>query len=271
MPALFPADRLFLIAGPCVLETDDLNYRVAEHLAKLAGILPGGIVYKASFDKANRANRAAARGPGIDDGLAALERVRSRSGLRVLTDVHAPDQCAPAAQVVDALQIPAFLCRQTDLLEAAGATGKPVNVKKGQWLQPEGMRGAVEKVRGAGEQGRTTEIAVTERGTFFGYGDLVVDMRSFVRMRDACGAPVIFDATHSVQKPGQGTQGSSGGAREFIPVLTLAALGAGANGIFLETHPDPANAPSDGPNMLPLSELENLLKRVVDVWGKVRS
>ncbi len=271
MAALFPADRLFLIAGPCVLETDDLNFRVAEQLAKLSALLPGGIIYKASFDKANRANRGAARGPGLDDGLAALERVRSRSGLRVLTDVHAPDQCAPAAQVVDALQIPAFLCRQTDLLEAAGATGKPVNVKKGQWLQPEGMRGAVEKVRGAAQRGHTSEIAVTERGTFFGYGDLVVDMRSFVRMRDACGTPVIFDATHSVQKPGQGAQGASGGAREFIPVLTLAALGAGANGIFLETHPDPANAPSDGPNMLPLSEQEDLLKRVVDVWGKVRS
>lgn len=271
MAPLFPADRLFLIAGPCVLESDELNFRVAERLASLADRIPGGIIFKASFDKANRANKSAARGPGLDEGLAALERVRSRSGLRLLTDVHAPDQCAPAAQVVDALQIPAFLCRQTDLLEAAGATGKPVNVKKGQWLQPEGMRGAVEKVRGAGQPGRTTEVAVTERGTFFGYGDLVVDMRSFVRMREACGAPVIFDATHSVQRPGQGAQGTSGGAREFIPALTLAALGAGANGLFIETHPDPANAPSDGPNMLPLSELEGLLQRVVDVWSKVRT
>lgn len=269
MTALFPADSLFLIAGPCVLESDDLNFRVAERLASLAEIMPGGIVYKASFDKANRANRGAARGPGVEEGLAALERVRSRSGLRVLTDVHSPEQCASAAEVVDALQIPAFLCRQTDLLEAAGATGKPVNVKKGQWLHPEGMAGAVEKVRGGGG-GRSTQIAVTERGTFFGYGDLVVDMRSFIRMRDACGVPVIFDATHSVQRPGQGAQGASGGSREFIPPLTLAAVAAGANGLFLETHPDPANAPSDGPNMLPLTELEPLLRRVVDVWQKVR-
>lgn len=270
MAAIFPADRLFLIAGPCVLESDDLNFRVADKLASLAAILPGGIIYKASFDKANRANRGAARGPGIDEGLAALQRVKAHSGLPILTDVHSPEQCAAAAQVVDALQIPAFLCRQTDLLEAAGATGKPVNVKKGQWLHPEGMRGAVDKVRGGGAKGRTSEIAVTERGTFFGYGDLVVDMRSFVRMREACAAPVIFDATHSVQRPGQGASGASGGAREFVPPLTLAAVAAGADGLFLETHPDPANAPSDGPNMLPLTEMESLLLRAVDIWRKVR-
>jgi 2-dehydro-3-deoxyphosphooctonate aldolase (KDO 8-P synthase) len=271
MAALFPADRLFLIAGPCVLESDDLNFRVAERLAALSDVMPGGIIYKASFDKANRANRGAPRGPGIDEGLSALERIRVKSGLKILTDVHSPEQCAAAAQVVDALQIPAFLCRQTDLLEAAGATGKPVNVKKGQWLHPEGMRGAVDKVRGASATGRTTEIAVTERGTFFGYGDLVVDMRSFIRMRDACGVPVIFDATHSVQRPGQGAEGSSGGAREFIPPLALAAISAGANGLFLETHPDPANAPSDGPNMVPLADLEALLKKAVAVWTQVRS
>jgi len=271
MAELFPADRLFLIAGPCVLESDDLNLRVADKLASLAALVPGGIIYKASFDKANRANRGAARGPGIDEGLAALERVRAKSGLRLLTDVHSAEQCSAAGQVVDALQIPAFLCRQTDLLEAAGATTRPVNVKKGQWLQPEGMRGAVDKVRGSGAANRTTEVAVTERGTFFGYGDLVVDMRSFIRMRDACGVPVIFDATHSVQRPGQGAQGASGGAREFISPLSLAAIGAGANGIFLETHPDPSNAPSDGPNMVPLGELEALLRRIVDVWHKVRA
>jgi 2-dehydro-3-deoxyphosphooctonate aldolase (KDO 8-P synthase) len=269
MSEIFPADRLFLIAGPCVLESDDLNFRVAERLARLAEIIPGGIVYKASFDKANRSNREAPRGPGLDEGLSALDRIRAKSGLRILTDVHSPEQCAAAADVVDALQIPAFLCRQTDLLEAAGATGKPVNVKKGQWLHPEGMRGAVDKVRG-GAAGRTREIAVTERGTFFGYGDLVVDMRSFIRMRDASGCPVIFDGTHSVQRPGQGAQGSSGGAREFIPPLTLAAVSAGANGLFLETHPDPANAPSDGPNMIPLDELETLLRKAVDVWQQVR-
>ncbi|MBX6332840.1 MAG: 3-deoxy-8-phosphooctulonate synthase, partial [Gemmatimonadaceae bacterium] len=211
-PPIF-SDRLFLIAGPCVLESDDLNFRVADHLARLAERVPGGIIYKASFDKANRSNAGAHRGPGLDEGLAALVRVRERTGLPVLTDVHLPEQCAPAACVADVLQIPAFLCRQTDLLEAAGATGKPVNVKKGQWMHPEGMRGAVEKVaraRPTGERPSRPDIAVTERGTFFGYGDLVVDMRSFARMRDACHVPVIFDATHSVQRPGQGVGGSSG-------------------------------------------------------------
>src|SRR5215212_8476102 len=207
---MFPGDRLFLIAGPCVLEDDSLNLKVGECLARLAEKVPGGIIYKASFDKANRSNKNAARGPGLDAGLSKLERVREVTGLPVLTDVHAPDQCAPAAEVVDVLQIPAFLCRQTDLLEAAGATGKPVNVKKGQWLQPEGMRGAVQKIRGSdSETSRSRDIAVTERGTFFGYGDLVVDMRSFTRLRDATGAPVIFDATHSVQKPGLGEGGAS--------------------------------------------------------------
>src|SRR5712691_7656091 len=193
---IFQDDALFVIAGPCVLEDDALNLRVAEKLAKLAEKVPGGIVYKASFDKANRSNADAARGPGIDDGLRALERVKKASGLRVLTDVHLPDQCAFVAEVADVLQIPAFLCRQTDLLEAAGATGRAVNIKKGQWMHPEGMRGAVEKVRGATSEKRLakgdrrvslpatrlSDIAVTERGTFFGYGDLVVDMRDFARM-----------------------------------------------------------------------------------------
>ncbi|MEP6691925.1 MAG: 3-deoxy-8-phosphooctulonate synthase, partial [Gemmatimonadaceae bacterium] len=254
--ALFPREALFLIAGPCVLESDALNLRVGEHLARLAERVPGGIIYKASFDKANRTNPDAARGPGLEEGLAALARVRSATGLPVLTDVHLPEQCAMAAEVVDVLQIPAFLCRQTDLLLAAGATGRPVNVKKGQWMHPEGMRGAVRKVREASRMS-TPEIAVTERGTFYGYGDLVVDMRSFARMRAACDAPVIFDATHSVQQPGRGEGGASGGAREFIPPLTLAAMGAGADGIFMETHPDPAHAPSDGPNMIPLRELDD--------------
>ena len=260
--ARFPADAFFVIAGPCVIEDDDLNFRVADHLARVAERVPGGIIFKASFDKANRSNKGAVRGPGIDEGLAALARVREHSGLPVLTDVHLPEQCAPAAQVADVLQIPAFLCRQTDLLLAAGATGKPVNVKKGQWMHPEGMRGAVDKVRA----GKTTDLAVTERGTFFGYGDLVVDMRSFVRMRAACNAPVIFDATHSVQQPGRGEDGSSGGAREFIPPLTYAAVAAGADGLFLETHPDPAHAPSDGPNMLPLSDVGGVIDRAVELW-----
>jgi 2-dehydro-3-deoxyphosphooctonate aldolase (KDO 8-P synthase) len=263
----FPRNALFLIAGPCVLEDDALNLRVAEHLARLAESVPGGIIYKASFDKANRSNVGAHRGPGLDSGLAALDRVRAATGLPILTDVHLPDQCAAAAAVVDVLQIPAFLCRQTDLLIAAGETGKAVNVKKGQWMRPEGMRGAVDKVRNASST--ASEVAVTERGSFFGYGDLVVDMRGFSVMRDACDAPVIFDATHSVQRPGEGVGGSSGGAREFIPSLTLAAMAAGANGLFMETHPDPDHAPSDGPNMIPLDRLDDLVKRAVDVWDRV--
>jgi 2-dehydro-3-deoxyphosphooctonate aldolase (KDO 8-P synthase) len=261
---------------------------VGEHLARLSERVPGGVIYKGSFDKANRSNADAARGPGIDEGLRALERVKRATGLRIVTDVHLPEQCAVAAEVVDVLQIPAFLCRQTDLLEAAGGTGKPVNVKKGQWMHPEGMRGAVNKVRRAaqasgarmasvGARGAddepngasSLEVAVTERGTFFGYGDLVVDMRSFSRMRRACSAPVIFDGTHSVQQPGRGEGGASGGAREFIAALTLAAVAAGANGLFLETHPAPDSAPSDGPNMLPLRELDALLERAVDIWHRV--
>ena len=287
MTFVFPRDALFLIAGPCVLESDELNVRVGEHLARLAERVPGGIVYKASFDKANRSNARAARGPGLDEGLAALDRVRRATGLPVLTDVHLPEQCAPAADVVDVLQIPAFLCRQTDLLLAAGATGKPVNVKKGQWMHPEGMRGAVEKVRlamdtGSREQGTPravpepgvsspeSRVAVTERGSFFGYGDLVVDMRGFSRMRDACDAPVIFDGTHSVQRPGMGEGGASGGAREHIAALTRAAVAAGADGLFLETHPDPDHAPSDGPNMLPLSSLDAVVARAVELWRVCR-
>jgi 2-dehydro-3-deoxyphosphooctonate aldolase (KDO 8-P synthase) len=281
---VFSDKDFFVIAGPCVLEDDALNLKVAEHLAKLAPKIPGGIVFKASFDKANRSNADAFRGPGLDDGLKALERVKKASGLRVLTDVHLPEQCAAAAEVADVLQIPAFLCRQTDLLEAAGRTGKAVNIKKGQWMHPEGMRGAVEKVRDAtsglrhakGDRRmslpatRLSDIAVTDRGTFFGYGDLVVDMRDFTRMRAACGVPVIFDATHSVQKPGMGAGGSSGGAREYIPVLTLAAMAAGADGLFLETHPDPDHAPSDGPNMLPLKDLAKLLERALAVRDAAR-
>jgi 2-dehydro-3-deoxyphosphooctonate aldolase (KDO 8-P synthase) len=283
----FRRDALFLIAGPCVLESDALNLEVGEHLARLAESVPGGIIYKASFDKANRSNPDAPRGPGLAEGLASLGRVRAATGLPVLTDVHLPDQCAPAAEVVDVLQIPAFLCRQTDLLIAAGKTGKPVNIKKGQWMHPEGMRGAVEKVlegRATREQPpksvvtgpypqpaarRPSPVALTERGTFFGYGDLVVDMRDFVRLRTACDAPVIFDATHSVQQPGKGAGGASGGAREFIPPLTLAAVAAGADGLFMETHPDPDHAPSDGPNMMPLSKLDDLVRRAIDIWDRV--
>ncbi|CAG0960092.1 partial 2-dehydro-3-deoxyphosphooctonate aldolase (KDO 8-P synthase), partial [Anaerolineae bacterium] len=209
-----------------------------------------------------------------------------KTGLPVLTDVHLPEQCEAVGQVADVLQIPAFLCRQTDLLEAAGATGKAVNVKKGQWMAPEAMKGAVEKVRGARSEirgprsedrvaesrvtGHERAIAVTERGSFFGYGDLVVDMRAIPRLRTATGCPVIFDGTHSVQRPGLGEGGASGGAREFIPTLTLAAVAAGADGVFLETHPDPDHAPSDGPNMLPLGDLDALVRRLVAVREAAR-
>ncbi|MHB1312322.1 MAG: 3-deoxy-8-phosphooctulonate synthase [Gemmatimonadaceae bacterium] len=275
MPATFPRDQLFLIAGPCVVEPGDMMLRVGEHLARLAERVPGGIIYKASFDKANRSNAGAHRGPGMDEGLAALERVRDATGLPLITDVHLPDQCATVALVVDALQIPAFLCRQTDLLEAAGATGKPVNIKKGQFLHPEGMKGAVAKVRESNPIGAKgpgdVPVAVTERGSFFGYGDLVVDMRAIPRMQDACHCPVIFDATHSVQQPGRGEGGASGGVRAMIPHLTLAACAAGADGLFMETHPDPDHAPSDGPNMMPLHQLDELILRAVDVWAAARS
>jgi len=279
MPWEFPRDRFFLIAGPCVLEGDELNLRVGEALARLASALPGGIVFKASFDKANRANVGAHRGPGLDDGLEALARVRAATGLPILTDVHLPGQCEAVGQVADVLQIPAFLCRQTDLLEAAGTTGKPVNVKKGQWMAPEAMRGAIDKVRAARPQSPVdsspsvpiSSEAVTERGSFFGYGDLVVDMRSIPRLRESTGSPVVFDGTHSVQRPGQGTGGASGGAREFIPTLTLAAVAAGADGLFLETHPDPDRAPSDGPNMVPLRDLESLVRRALRVHEALRT
>ncbi len=275
--AVFPRGALFLIAGPCQLEDDALNLRVAERVARVGERVPGGAVFKASFDKANRSNPGAARGPGLERGLEALARVKRETGLPVLTDVHLPEQCAPVAEVADVLQIPAFLCRQTDLLEAAGATGLPVNIKKGQWMHPEGMRGAVDKVRRAcrGCERATLPpgdmVAVTERGSFFGYGDLVVDMRALARMRAACDAPVIFDATHSVQQPGRGAEGASGGAREFVPVLAAAAVAAGADGVFLETHPDPACAPSDGPNMVPLAELDALVARLVRVWEAARA
>jgi 2-dehydro-3-deoxyphosphooctonate aldolase (KDO 8-P synthase) len=195
-----------------------------------------------------------------------LERARASSGLPVLTDIHEAQQASPVSQVVDMLQIPAFLCRQTDLLIAAGRTGKPINIKKGQWLQAEAMRGAVEKTRSAG----SSEVAVTERGTFFGYGDLVVDMRNFARLRAATGSPVIFDATHSVQQPGLGEGGSSGGQREFIPPLLAAAAAAGADGFFIETHPDPAHASSDAATQWPLSQLADLVSQTLEIWGRAR-
>jgi 2-dehydro-3-deoxyphosphooctonate aldolase (KDO 8-P synthase) len=256
----------FLIAGPCVIEPGDVLPRVSEVLARLEHDLGIPVCLKARFDKANRARLGASRGPGMEEGLRALERARAASGLPILTDIHDVQQAAPVAEVVDVLQIPAFLCRQTDLLIAAGRTGRPVNVKKGQWMQAEGMRGAVEKVRSAG----APEVAVTERGTFFGYGDLVVDMRNFTRLREATGAPVIFDATHAVQQPGQGESGASGGQREFIPPLLAAAAAAGADGFFVETHPDPARALSDAATQWPLDRLADLVGQTLDVWGRAR-
>ncbi|MFW6330766.1 MAG: 3-deoxy-8-phosphooctulonate synthase, partial [Gemmatimonadota bacterium] len=258
---LLAADgSFFVIAGPCVLEDDALNLTVAEALARLSADLDLPLIFKASFDKANRSRLGSPRGPGLDEGLEKLARVRAESGLPVLTDIHEAAQAEPVAGVADVLQIPAFLCRQTDLLLAAGATGRPVNIKKGQWMAPEEMKGAVEKVR----EGGSRVVALTERGTTLGYGDLVVDMRSFLRMRSATGVPAIFDGTHSVQRPGKGP-GVSGGDPEFIPPLVRAAVAAGADGLFLETHPRPHEAPSDATNMLRLESLRPLLEQVLAI------
>lgn len=263
--ALLLSGDFFLIAGPCVLEDDALNLRVGEALAELSARLPLPIIYKASFDKANRSMPGAARGPGMEEGLRRLERVRAATGLPVLTDVHEPAQCAPAGAVCDVLQIPAFLSRQTDLIQAAAATGRALNIKKGQWMAPEEMAGAVGKARAAG----ASAVGVTERGTCHGYGDLIVDMRSFARLRDATGATVIFDGTHSVQRPGRAA-GASGGEPQYIEPLVLAAIAAGADALFLETHPHAARAPSDGLNMLPLERLAALVERALDVRAAVR-
>lgn len=257
----------FLIAGPCMVEDGEVLPRVAETLARLQVTLGIPVCFKASFDKANRTRLDAPRGPGLEAGLAALARVKRDFGLPVLTDVHEPAQAAVAAEVVDALQVPAFLCRQTDLLVAVGATGLPVNLKKGQWLAPDAMVGAVEKVR----SGKSRDIAVTERGTSFGYGDLVVDMRNFGRLKRATGVPVIFDATHAVQQPGQGPGGASGGLREQVPALLAGAAAAGADGFFLETHPAPERALSDGATQWPLAELEDLIRRTLEVWHAARA
>lgn len=259
-----PGAPFFLIAGPCVLEDERLNLEVGEALARISDHLGLPVVFKASFDKANRSSPGSPRGPGLEEGLELLAQVKRATGLPVLTDVHEAGQCTAAAEVADVLQIPAFLCRQTDLLLAAGATGRPVNVKKGQWMAPHEMRGAVAKLRGAGAAG----VAVTERGTFFGYGNLVVDMRSFPLLREACGAPTVFDGTHSVQRPGEGG-GVSGGEPRFIPGLVRAAVAAGADALFLEAHPEPSRAPSDATNMLPLDRLRPLLEEVLAIRAAI--
>lgn len=259
-------DAFTLIAGPCTLEGDDLNLRVARTLARLSVDFGIPIVFKGSFDKANRSRIESPRGPGLKTGLERLQAVKSETGLPLLTDIHEPQQAGPVGEIVDVVQIPAFLCRQTDLLVAAGHTGKTVNIKKGQWMAPEEMTAAVEKVRVSGAR----EVIVTERGSVHGYGDLVVDMRSFARIRASCGASVIFDGTHSVQRPGLAA-GSSGGDPEHIPALVRAAVAAGCDGLFLETHPDPAEAPSDGTNMLPLDRLADVMSDVLSIRSALGS
>jgi len=256
--------RLTLIAGPCVIENAKLCLWVASALKRTCDRLGIFYVFKSSFDKANRTSAKSFRGPGLEAGLEVLAKVRTQVGVPVLTDIHTEMQAAVAGEVVDILQIPAFLCRQTDLLEAAAVTGKIVNVKKGQFLSPAEMGQVVEKIRSAG--GR--RILLTERGTTFGYNNLVTDLRSIPIMKKF-GCPVIFDATHSVQLPG-GSGDKSGGQREFAPVLARAALAAGSHGIFMETHPRPDRALSDGPNMIPLIEMPALLQGLRKVFNAVR-
>jgi 2-dehydro-3-deoxyphosphooctonate aldolase (KDO 8-P synthase) len=245
---------LSIIAGPCVLESRAHALEVASALKEIAARLKIGLVYKTSFDKANRTSVAGVRGIGLDEALPVFSEIRSSFGLPVLTDVHKPEQCSRVAEAVDVLQIPAFLCRQTDLLLAAAATGKVVNVKKGQFLAPWDMANVVTKLTSGGNR----NVMVTERGVSFGYNTLVSDMRALPILARTTGAPVIFDATHSVQQPG-GKGSSSGGEREFVPVLARAAVAVGVAGVFIETHPDPDHAPSDGPNMVPLKEFEGLV------------
>ena len=250
---------LALIAGPCVLESRAHALETAEALREIAARLGIGLVYKSSFDKANRTSAGSARGMGLAEAVPIFAEIRERLGLPVVTDVHEAEQCSGVAEAVDILQIPAFLCRQTDLLLAAAATGKPVNVKKGQFLAPWDMRHVVAKLTGAGNP----NVLVTERGVSFGYNTLVSDMRALPILAET-GAPVIFDATHSVQQPG-GAGATSSGERRFVPVLARAAVAVGVAGIFIETHQDPDRAPSDGPNMLPIAALQPLLAELIAI------
>jgi len=251
--------RPFLIAGPCVIESEQLAMETAGRIAEIAKSLGMPYVFKSSFDKANRTSIKSFRGPGLEKGLHVLAKVRRQVGVPILTDVHTEEQATEAGQVVDVLQIPAFLCRQTDLLIAAANTGKVVNVKKGQFLSPLEMANAVKKIEECGN----SRIVLTERGSSFGYNNLVVDMRSFPILR-SFGYPVVFDATHSVQLPGGGGTQSSG-QREFVEPLACAAAGAGVDGFFMEVHPNPDEALSDGPNMVPLHQLKALLERVMRI------
>ena len=253
-----------IIAGPCVIEDERLVLDTAATLKDLTAQLGFSFVFKSSYDKANRTSLGSFRGPGLLSGLKTLERVRSELNVPILSDVHSIEEIGPAAEVLDIIQIPAFLCRQTDLIVAAAQTGKVVNIKKGQFLSPWDMKFAVEKVTAQGNK----NVILTERGTMFGYNNLVVDMRSLMIL-GTFGYPVIFDATHSVQLPGGG-QGVSAGQREFVTPLACAAVAAGCNGIFMEVHPDPKNAPSDGPNMVPLTEVETLLTRLKAIANATR-
>ena len=255
----------FLIAGPCVIESRELAFETAGRLKEITGRLGVPFVYKSSFDKANRSSLGSYRGPGVEEGLAILADVRAEVGVPVLTDVHEDTAMDEVAAVVDVLQTPAFLCRQTNFILKVARTGKPVNVKKGQFLSPWEMGNVVDKARSTGND----RIMVCERGFSFGYNNLVSDMRSLAVMRDT-GAPVVFDATHSVQLPG-GKGSASGGQREFVPVLARAAVAVGVSGLFMETHPDPANALSDGPNAWPLDRIESLLSTLVELDRLVKS
>ena len=256
---------LFLIAGPCVVESRQLQVDVAGQLKEITGKLGVPFIFKSSYDKANRSSGKSFRGLGMDKGLTILAEVKRQVGVPVLTDVHTEEEVKPVAEVVDVLQTPAFLCRQTDFIRAAASAGKPVNIKKGQFLSPQEMRNVVDKAK---EASGKDNILVCERGFSFGYGNLVSDMRSLAIMRDT-GCPVVFDATHSVQLPGgQGT--ASGGQREFIPVLARAAVASGIAGLFMETHPDPAKALSDGPNAWPLGMMQGLLETLVELDRTVK-
>ncbi len=250
--------RLSIIAGPCQLESRQHALETALALKEMAARLKIGLIYKTSFDKANRTSVSTQRGIGLMDALPIFAEIREKVGLPVITDVHEIDQCAPAASVVDMLQIPAFLCRQTDLLLAAGRTGKPVNVKKGQFLAPWDMKNVAEKITSTGNP----NVLVCERGVSFGYNTLVSDMRALPILAEI-GCPVVFDATHSVQQPG-GQGATSGGQRQFVPVLARAAVAIGVACVFMETHPDPDHAPSDGPNMVPMSQFEGLVAELLD-------
>ena len=255
--------RLFLFSGPCVIESEALCLKIARSLKRSCDALGITYVFKGSYDKANRTSFKSRRGPGIQDGLKILASVREKTGVPILTDIHTEEQATKAGEIVDILQIPAFLCRQTDIVVAAAKTGKIVNLKKGQFLSPAEMRQVVSKVSGIGNN----KIVLTERGTSFGYNNLVADMRSIPIMK-SLGYPVVFDATHSVQLPGGGGDRSSGQG-EFAPVLAKSALAAGANGLFIETHPEPAKSPSDGPNMIPLGQMNRTLKSMLRVFKAV--